>query len=111
MTSSIKMQKLDCYQVAKAIAVRVHEARIGDTELRDQATRAAKSTFLRLAEGLPNEGAGMRRKYFVEANNSLHEVVAAVDLAAAIGAIEVAVAGEIIDLSARLKPMIRGLLR
>ena len=111
MTSSIKMQKLDCYQVAKAIAVRVHEARISDTELRDQATRAAKSTFLRLAEGLPNEGAGMRRKYFVEANNSLHEVVAAVDLAAAIGAIEVAVAGEIIDLSARLKPMIRGLLR
>ena len=111
MTSSIKMQTLDCYQVAKMIAVRVHEARIRDTELRDQATRAAKSTFLRLAEGLPNEGAGMRRKYFVEANNSLHEVVAAVDLAAAIGAIGNEVAVEIIDLSARLKPMIRGLLR
>jgi four helix bundle protein len=105
------MQKLDCYQVAKAIAVRVHEARIGDAELRDQATRAAKSTFLRLAEGLPNEGAGMRRKYFVEANNSLHEVVAAVDLAAAIGAIGPTVADEIIDLSGRLKPMIRALLR
>ena len=111
MTSLIRMQKLDCYQVAKAIAVRVHEARIGDSELRDQATRAAKSTFLRLAEGLPNEGAGMRRKYFVESNNSLHEVVAAVDLAAAIGAIGPAVADEIIDLSARLKPMIRALLR
>ena len=111
MTSSIKMQTLACYQVAKTIAVRVHEARIRDTELRDQATRAAKSTFLRLAEGLPNEGAGMRRKYFVEANNSLHEVVAAVDLAAAIGAIGPAVADEIIGLSARLKPMIRGLLR
>ncbi len=111
MTHSLKMQGLDCYQVAKAIAVRVHEARIGDSELRDQATRAAKSTFLRLAEGLPNDGAGMRRKYFVEANNSLHEVVAAVDLAAAIGAIDAAVAGEVIDLSARLKPMIRGLLR
>src|SRR5580658_10601300 len=103
MTHSLKMQKRDCYQVAKAIAVRVHEARIGDAELRDQATRAAKSTFLRLAEGLPNEGAGMRRKYFVEANNSLHEVVAAVDLAAAIGAIEPAVAGEVIDLSGLLR--------
>jgi hypothetical protein len=45
--TSLRMQKLDCYQVAKAIAVRVHEARIGDAELRDQATRAAKSTFLR----------------------------------------------------------------
>ena len=64
--TSLRMQKLGFYQVAKAIAVRVHEARIGDVELRDQATRAAKSTFLRLAEGLPNEGAGMRRKYFVE---------------------------------------------
>ena len=109
--TSLRMQNLDCYQVAKAIAVRVHEARIGDAELRDQATRAAKSTFLRLAEGLPNEGAGMRRKYFVESNNSLHEVVAAIDLAASIGAIEPAVAAEIIDLSARLKPMIRALLR
>ena len=109
--TSLRMQRLDCYQVAKAIAVRVHEARIGDAELRDQATRAAKSTFLRLAEGLPNEGAGMRRKYFVESNNSLHEVVAAIDLAASIGAIEPAVAAEIIDLSARLKPMIRALLR
>ena len=108
--TSLRMQKLGFYQVAKAIAVRVHEARIGDAELRDQVTRAAKSTFLRLAEGLPNEGAGMRRKYFVEANNSLHEVVAAVDLAAAIGAIGPAVADEIISLSARLKPMIRGLL-
>ena len=91
--------------------MRVHEARIGDSELRDQATRAAKSTFLRLAEGLPNDGVGMRRKYFIEANNSLHEVVAAVDLASAIGAIDPSIADEVIDLSARLKPMIRGLLR
>ena len=111
MTSSIKMQTLDCYQVAKTIAVRVHEARIGDTELRDQATRAAKSTFLRLAEGLPNERVGMRRKYFDEALGSLHEVVAAVDLSAAIGAIDGKIADEIIGLSARLKPMIRGLVR
>src|ERR1700730_3940722 len=97
--TSLRMQNLDCYQVAKAIAGRVHEARNGDAELRDQATRAAKSTFLRLAEGLPNEGAGMRRKYFVEANNSLHEVVAAVDLAGAIGAIAPAAANEIIALT------------
>jgi four helix bundle protein len=111
MTSLMKMQTLDCYRVAKEMAVRVYEAKIGDNELRDQATRAAKSTFLRLAEGLPNEGTGMRRKYFIEANNSLHDVVAAIDLAAAIGAVSPAVAAEIVDLSARLKPMIRGLLR
>ena len=107
----IAMQRLDIYQVALQLARRVHEAKLQDPELRDQATRAAKSTFLGLAECLPSEGAGLRRKYFVEANNSLHEVVAAVDLAAAIGAIGPAVADEIIDLSARLKPMIRALLR
>jgi hypothetical protein len=53
----------------------------------------------------------MRRKYFVEANNSLHEVVAAVDLAEAIGAIGAEQADAIIGLCAKLKPMIRGLLR
>ena len=53
----------------------------------------------------------MRRKYFDEALGSLHEVVAAVDLSAAIGAIDGKVADEIIGLSARLKPMIRGLVR
>jgi hypothetical protein len=56
------MQKLDAYVVAKEIAKRVHEAKIRDTELRDQATRAAKSCFLTLCEGLPNDGVAMRRK-------------------------------------------------
>ena len=107
---TLPFQKLDCYVVAKQIASLVHLAKIRDAELRDQATRSSKSCFLQLCEGLPNDGVAMRRKYFVEANNSLHEVVAAVDLAAAIGAIAPAVADEIIDLSARLKPMIRGLL-
>src|SRR5262249_54388243 len=80
----LTFQKLDAYVVAKEIARRVHVAKIGDRELRDQATRAAKSTFLRLAEGLPNDGAAIRRKYFTEANASLHELLAAMDLAATI---------------------------
>ena len=63
----IPMQKLDAYVVAKEIARRVHEAKIRDTELRDQATRASKSCFLTLCEGLPNDGVAMRRKYFTEA--------------------------------------------
>ena len=56
-----------------------------DTELRDQATRASKGCFLQLCEGLPNDGVAMRRKYFVEANDSLHETVGAIDLAATLG--------------------------
>jgi four helix bundle protein len=107
----IPMQKLDAYKVAKEIAKRVHEAKIRDTELRDQATRAAKSCFLTLCEGLPNEGVAMRRKYFTESNNSLHEVVGAMDLAETIGAVDGDVADDVQALAFRLKGMLRALLR
>jgi four helix bundle protein len=106
----LPFQQLDAYVVAKEIARRVHTAKIGDRELRDQATRAAKSTFLRLSEGLPNEGASRRRKYFTEANNSLHELLGAMDLAAAIDAVTPDDAAAVQRLGARLKRMIRGLL-
>jgi len=66
MTSSIKMQKLDCYQVAKAIAVRVHEARIGDAELRDQATRAAKEHLPPARRGAPER----RRRHATKSTSS-----------------------------------------
>jgi four helix bundle protein len=107
----IPMQRLDVYVVAKEIAKRVHEAKIRDAELRDQATRASKSCFLTLCEGLPNDGVAMRRKYFTESHNSLHEVVGAIDLAEAIGAVDAEIAGEVHALACRLKPMLRALLR
>jgi hypothetical protein len=68
--SVLSFQKLDIYIAAKEIARLVNEARIDHTELRDQARRASVSCFLQLAEGLPNDGPGMRRKYFTESNNS-----------------------------------------
>src|SRR5437870_3268515 len=80
-------QKLDIYRIAMEFARRVHEAYIRDPELRDQVTRAAKSAFLHLCEGLPNPSPGMRRKYFSGANDSLHEAVGGIDLALSIGAL------------------------
>jgi four helix bundle protein len=103
-------QRLDCYVVARELAKGVHEARISDAELRDQATRAAKSAFLGLCEGLPNELPGLRRRYFTQANNSLHEAVGAIDLAAAIGAMGADVAEELQALALRLKRMLRALM-
>jgi four helix bundle protein len=103
-------QKLDAYVVARELAVRIHEARISDAELRDQATRASKSAFLGLCEGLPNEMPGLRRRYFTQANNSLHEAVGAVDLALAIGAIDAGAASAVQSLALRLKRMLRALL-
>jgi len=107
----LPFQRLDVYQAARELAHRVHTANISDSELRDQATRAAKSTFLQLCEGLPNEASTMRRRYFVGANNSLHEVVGAIDLAEAIEAICKEDPAAIQELASRTNRMLRGLLR
>jgi four helix bundle protein len=104
-------QKLDVYRAAKELAQLVHEARVEHTVLRDQACRAAVSCFLQLAEGLPNSGTGMRRKYFTEADNSLHETVAAMDLALALGAVSEETAGHVQEIAVRVKRMLRALLR
>ena len=85
--------------------------RFRDRELRDQATRAAKSCFLCLCEGLPNEGAAMRHKYFVESRNSLAETVGALDLAAVIGVVRREDADTIQHLACRLRRMLTALLR
>jgi four helix bundle protein len=106
----IAMQRLDVYQAALQLARRVHEAKLQDPELRDQATRASKSAFLNLAEGLPHDQPGLRRRYFTSANGSVHETVAAVDLALAIGAVTREDAEAIQALAVRLKRMLRALL-
>src|SRR5215831_18325338 len=109
--TTMPFQRLDAYQAARELAKRVHEARIRDAELRDQATRAAKSTFLGLCEGLPSDAAGVRRRHFDIANNSLHELVGAVDLSEAIGAIDGETAREVLALAVRVKAMLRALRR
>ena len=112
MTNSLlPFQTTDSYRVAKQLAVLVHRAGIRDTELRDQASRASKSAFLQLSEGLPNYGEAMRRKYFVCARNSVCEVTAAIDLAVEIDAIDARRATEIIRCCGRLSALLTGLLR
>jgi len=109
--ASLPFMRLDVYVVARALVKLVHGAAIADAELRDQASRAAKSALLNLAEGLPSDLPGTRRRYFRSADGSVHEVAAALDVAAAIGALDDAVAQEGITLCARARALIRGLLR
>src|SRR4051812_37292919 len=104
-------QRLDCYVTAREFVRRVHAAKIRDAELRDQATRAAKSAFLNLCEGLPNEGVAMRRKYFTAALGSVHEVVGAMDLAAAISTVADDDAEAVTALGQRLRKMLLALMR
>jgi four helix bundle protein len=109
--SRFPFQRLDAYRCARSLAALVHRAGIRDAELRDQATRAAKSAFLNLCEGLPDDRPAMRRKYFASADGSLHETVGAVDLAEAVGAVDARAAAEIHAEAVRLRAMLRGLLR
>jgi four helix bundle protein len=106
MENRLRFQSLDCYQAAKEIAKLVHVANIRDNELRDQATRASKSCFLQLCEGLPSESAAMRRKYFLCANGGLHETVGAVDLAVTLGMMSEEHADAIGALAVRLHGML-----
>jgi four helix bundle protein len=108
--SLLPFQRLDAYRVAKQLAQVVHAAKIADRELREQATSAAKSTFLRLCEGLPLEGAAMRRKYFAEAEGSLCETLGCVDLAATIASMRAGDADKVQELGVRLKRLLRGLM-
>jgi four helix bundle protein len=98
------------YITAKEFMRLVHTAKIGDAEIRDQTTRAAKSTFFRLSEGLPAETAGMRRKYFTLATESLCEAVAGCDAAATLGLMPEADAVKAHEIGKRLKKMLRALL-
>jgi len=108
-SSSIPFQRLDVYVLARELAARVHSLSLGDAELRDQARRASKSCFLNLAEGLPAESAGLRRRAFALATGSLCESAAALDLAAALGLVPAGQAAELVGLAARVKRMLRAL--
>lgn len=57
---------------------------IGDAELRDHGSRAAKSVALNIAEGAALDGAAQRRHFGI-ARASVVEAVAAYEIAAAIG--------------------------
>jgi four helix bundle protein len=104
-------QRLDVYVAARELAARVHRAPISDAELRDQATRAAKSAFLNLCEGLPDDRPSMRQRAFKLADGSLHEAAGAIDLAEAIGVLPAPDATAILAVAARLRAMLRGLMR
>ena len=97
-------QRLDVYILAKQLATLVHRLDIRDAELRDQATRAVKSTFLNLCEGLPDDRGAMRRKYFAQADGSLHETADG-------GAVPQQRADEVLAVASRVRAMIRGLVR
>jgi four helix bundle protein len=109
--ATFRFQSLDIYRLSRDLCVLVQDARIKDPELRGQATRAAKSCFLNLSEGLPSDSAGIRRRHFAIANGSLGELSSAIDLAAVLGSIDPTAARQIESSAERFAMMLRKLNR
>jgi four helix bundle protein len=104
-------QTTDIYRVAMRLCVVVHEAKIRDAELRDQAERAGKSSFLAIGEGLPQRSVKMRLQYFERARSSAWELASAIHLAREIGAMDEASWHEAHELAARTSAMLVALMR
>ena len=103
-------QKLDVYVLAKELLVLVQRARIRDAELRDQATRAAKSQFLNISEGLPFKSNASRNRHFRIAKGSMFETVAAIDAAEALEVIDAAAVAPIMERANRIDAMLNRLI-
>jgi four helix bundle protein len=104
-------QRLDIYVAAQELMVLVQEARIRDAEFRDQATRAAKSQFLNISEGLPFGSRAWRNRHFRIAKRSLFETVAAIDGAAAIDALDGELVGPMMARAHRIDAMLNRLIK
>ncbi len=77
--------KLIAYQAAMELLLAVRQANIRDAKVRDEATRAAKSTCLNCAEGASRVTRADRARAFAVARGEAGEAAAAVEIAAACG--------------------------
>ncbi len=77
--------KLLAYQAAMDLLFAVRDANVRDSKLRDEATRAAKSTCLNCAEGASRVTRADKARAFAIARGEAGEAAAAVEIAAACG--------------------------
>jgi len=75
-TTTVRLphHNLVAYQVAREFLLAVHHANISDAKLRDEATRAAKSTCLNIAEGAGRVTRADKARAAIELANDLGEV-------------------------------------
>jgi len=103
--------QLDVYIVCRELTALVVRMNLADSELRDQATRAVKSILLNLSEGLGMPAGAQRRRFMTTALGSVHELAAAVDVAAVLGLVTPEVADRADELAYRARGMLAALAR
>jgi four helix bundle protein len=108
---SLPHHRLIAYGVAKELLVAVVKAQIRDSELRDQATRAAKSAVLNVAEGASRVSPKDKARAFAIGRGEASEAAAAVEIAALLGAASESSVAEVNAIAHRLCGMLTRLCR
>jgi four helix bundle protein len=108
---SLPHHRLVAYAVAKELLLAVVGAQIRDAELRDQATRAAKSAVLNTAEGASRVSPKDKQRAFAIARGEASEAAAAVEIAALLGAASAASLDRVNAIAHRLCAMLTRLCR
>src|SRR5205085_2459805 len=83
--TTLPYENLRAYQAARQLLLLVHEAKIADAKLRDQALRAAKSVCLNIAEAVGRYSEADQKRVFAIARGEVCEVNAALDIASLTG--------------------------
>jgi four helix bundle protein len=109
--SSLPHHKLVAYGVAVELLVAVRDARVRDSKLRDEATRAAKSACLNTAEGAGRVTRADKARAFAIARGEAVEAVAAVEIAALMGEADPDAAARCVQIASRLVALLTGLIR
>jgi len=103
--------KLVAYQVAVELLQAVQAANVRDKKLRDEATRAAKSTCLNCAEGAGRVTRADKARAFAIARGEAVEAVAAVEIAALSGDASAEDAARCVAVGSRVVALLTGLIR
>jgi len=110
-TRCLPHHKLIVFGVAREMLVEIHQAKIVDAKLRDEALRAIKGVGCNIAEGAGRVTRADKARAFTIARGECVEAATAVELAALIGAMSQESASRVAVLADRVVAMLTGLIR
>lgn len=110
-TKPLPHHRLIAFTVAKELLIAVQGAKIRDSELRDQALRAAKGAALNTAEAAGRQSVKDKARVFMIARAEATEAAAAVEIAAVVGATDEASVERVCKIANRLVALLTGLAR
>ena len=108
---SLPHERLIAYQVACDLLVTIVHANIGDSDLRDQALRAARSACLNIAEANGRVSPADRKRVFAMARGEAAEAASAIHVASLSGLCAVEYAERVRQLGGRVVALLTGLIR